>query len=316
VPECHPIFFSIVIPIYKNADGIRALLDALSVLEFSGEGVEVVFVVDGSPDNSFDVLRSALPGFKFRWQLLELSRNFGSFTAIRQGLSCARGRYFAAIAADLQEPPELIQKFFCVLKDDQADVVVGVRTGRNDPALTSFTSSLFWRFYRFFVMKDVPIGGVDVFGCNRVFRDALLSLKERNSFLIGQLFWIGFRRAEISYCRRARQIGKSAWTVWRRIDYMFDAIFSFSDLPIKLLMLIGFLGSLIASFLGLLIAFAWLMGWIAVKGYAPIMLAIAGLGSLLTLGQGILGYYIWRIAEDTKQRPPTFILRHLEGGAD
>jgi nicotinamide riboside transporter PnuC len=81
-------------------------------------------------------------------------------------------------------------------------------------------------------------------------------------------------------------------------------------------MLIGFLGSLIASFVGLLIALAWLMGWIAVKGYAPIMLAIAGVGSLLTLGQGILGYYIWRIAEDTKQRPPTFILRHLEGGAD
>ena len=74
MPECHPIFFSIVIPIYKNADGIRALLDALSVLEFSGEGVEVVFVVDGSPDNSFDVLRSALPGFKFRWQLLELNQ--------------------------------------------------------------------------------------------------------------------------------------------------------------------------------------------------------------------------------------------------
>lgn len=313
--ETASITYSIVIPIYKNADGISHLLAALSALDFSEAVVEVVFVVDGSPDSSFDLLRSALPGFRYKWQLLELSRNFGSFTAIRQGLACARGANFAVIAADLQEPPELLQEFFRALSEDRADVVIGVRAGRDDPVLTSFSSRLFWRLYRFFVMKEVPVGGVDVFGCNRVFRDALLSLKERNNFLIGQLFWIGFRRVEVPYRRRARQIGRSAWTVWRRLDYMLDAIFSFSDLPIKLLMLIGILGSLAATIAGLVIVFAWLTGWITVKGYAPIMLAIAGLGSLLTLGQGILGYYIWRIAEDARQRPPTFIARHLKGEA-
>ena len=308
------IQYSVVVPIYRNADGISALLEALGGIGFGNE-LEVVFVVDGSPDNSFELLHAGLVECTFNWQLLELSKNFGSFTAIRQGLSCARGEYFAAIAADLQEPPELLLEFFETLREDRADVVVGVRTGRSDPALTTLTSKLFWRTYRYLVMKEMPIGGVDVFGCNRIFRNALLSLQEKNNFLIGQLFWIGFRRAEIPYQRRARQVGKSSWTVWRRIDYMFDAIFSFSDLPVKLLMFIGLVGSLLAIGVSVSVAFAWSMGWIAVKGYAPIMLIIAVFGSLVTLGQGILGYYIWRIAEDTKRRPSSFILRHLKGGA-
>lgn len=312
--ETEHIQYSIIVPIYRNADGVTALLEAVGTIGFCDRELEVVFVVDGSPDNSFELLRAGLVECKFNWQLLELSKNFGSFTAIRQGFSCARGNYFAAMAADLQEPPELLLQFFEILRENRADVVVGVRAGRNDPALTSVTSRLFWRTYRLLIMKEMPIGGVDVFGCNRLFRDALLSLQEKNSFLIGQLFWIGFRRAELPYHRRARQTGKSSWTVWGRIDYMFDAIFSFSDLPIKVLMFIGLFASLLAIVVSASVAFAWSMGWIAVKGYTPIMLSIAFFGSLLTLGQGILGYYIWRIAEDTKQRPASFILRHLKGG--
>lgn len=314
--ETTQIKYSIIVPIYRNADGISALLEALKNLDLRAGEFEVVFVVDGSPDNSFERLRTGLDGCTFNWQLLELSRNFGSFTAIRQGLSCARGSYFAAMAADLQEPPELLVKFFEILREDRADVVVGVRSARNDPALTSITSMLFWRTYRFLVMKDMPIGGVDVFGCNRLFRDALLSLQEKNSFLIGQLFWIGFRRAEVPYQRRARNTGKSAWTLWRRLDYMFDAIFSFSDLPIRLLMFVGLAGFLIALAVITSVLFAWTLGWIAIKGYTPVMLTVAFFGSLITLGQGILGYYIWRIAEDARRRPSSFILRHLKDGAN
>ena len=305
-----------MVPIYKNADGITALLEALDSLNLHTGQFEVVFVVDGSPDDSFDRLKCGLNGCSFEWQLVELSRNFGSFTAIRQGLGCAQGRYFAVMAADLQEPPELLVQFFELLKADRADVVVGVRSGRDDPALTSWTSQVFWRVYRLLVMKEIPVGGVDVFGCNLLFRDALLSLHEKNSFLIGQLFWVGFRRAEVGYRRRARQTGRSAWTLWRRLDYMFDAVFAFSDLPIKLLMFIGVFGILLALGVAASVGIAWMLGWIAVKGYAPIMLSIAFFGSLLTLGQGILGYYIWRIAEDTKQRPSGFVLRHLKRGTD
>lgn len=312
--ETKQIRYSVIVPIFRNADGIGALLEALESAGLKANEFEAVFVVDGSPDDSFERLKAGLAECSFEWQLMELSRNFGSFTAIRQGLGCARGSYFAAMAADLQEPPELLVKFFEVLREDRADVVVGVRSGRNDPALTNLTSKLFWRTYRFLVMRDMPVGGVDVFGCNQLFRDALLSLQEKNSFLIGQLFWIGFRRAEIPYLRRARQTGKSGWTIWRRLDYMFDAVFAFSDLPIKLLLFIGLFGVLLALGVAASVTVAWMTGWIAVKGYAPIMLSIAFFGSLLTLGQGILGYYIWRIAEDAKQRPSGFILRHLQGG--
>lgn len=314
--EQKQIHYSVIVPIFRNGDGIGALLESLDGMGLGAGEFEAVFVVDGSPDDSFEKLKIGLARCSFDWQLLELSRNYGSFTAIRQGLACARGNYFAAMAADLQEPPELILKFFKVLREDHADVVVGVRAGRNDPSLTSLTSKLFWRTYRLLVMKDMPVGGVDVFGCNRLFRDALLSLREKNNFLIGQLFWIGFRRSEIPYVRRARQTGKSGWTFWRRLDYMLDAVFAFSDLPIKLLMFIGLAGVVLALGVAASVAFAWILGWIAVKGYAPIMLSIAFFGSLLTLGQGVLGYYIWRIAEDAKQRPSGFILRHLKGGPD
>jgi glycosyltransferase involved in cell wall biosynthesis len=316
VPDTDQVQYSIIVPIYKNADGITALLEALERIDLSTGEFEVVFVVDGSPDDSFDRLQSGLNDSTLKWQLVELSRNFGSFTAIRQGLNCAQGRYFAVMAADLQEPPELLVQFFELLRSDRADVVVGVRSGRDDPALTSWTSQMFWRVYRWLVMKEMPVGGVDVFGCNLLFRDALLSLKEKNSFLIGQLFWVGFRRAEIGYRRRARQTGRSAWTLWRRIDYMFDAVFAFSDLPIKLLMFIGLFGIVLALGVAASVGIAWMLGWIAVKGYAPIMLSIAFFGSLLTLGQGILGYYLWRIAEDARQRPSGFVLRHLKRGTD
>ena len=131
------IKYSVIVPIYRNADGISALLDALKNLDLRAGEFEVVFVVDGSPDNSFERLRTGLEGCSFNWQLLELSRNFGSFTAIRQGLSCARGSYFAAMAADLQEPPELITEFFRLL--------VGICASRPQDRFT-LEKSRFWNW--------------------------------------------------------------------------------------------------------------------------------------------------------------------------
>jgi len=129
---------------------------------------------------------------RFAWQLVELSRNFGSFAAIRQGLVLARGKCLAVMAADLREPPELIAEFFRELEADKCDVVVGVQTSRADPPLNRLFSRIYWALYRHLIMRDIPAVGVDVFACNRVFRDALLTLEKRNSFLIGQLFWLGF----------------------------------------------------------------------------------------------------------------------------
>jgi glycosyltransferase involved in cell wall biosynthesis len=304
---------SLIIPVFRNEENIPDLLQALQELGQSVPGLEVVFVIDGSPDNSAAVLAQGLTEAHYAWQLIELSRNFGSFAAIRQGLALASGRYFAVMAADLQEPPDLIEKFFLELDNDSVDLVVGVRTSRADPPISKLFSRFYWHLYRTFVMNDIPAGGVDVFGCNLAFREALLSLEERSSFLIGQLFWLGFRRQEIAYERRARTVGVSAWKFQRRFRYMLDNVFAFSDLPINLLLWFGVLGTIVAGTCTVIITSAWILGFIAVRGYMPIMLAIIFFGSLLILGQGIIGCYIWRVAENTKKRPLSIVLSHRRG---
>ena len=269
-----PCGHSLIIPVYRNEENIPDLILALDELASAIEAFEVVFVVDGSPDNSAELLAQKLPGARFAWQLVELSRNFGAFSAIRQGLALARGQFLAVMAADLQEPPELIIEFFRELNSGLCDLIVGVRASRIDPLPTRLSSQMYWWFYKRLIMRQVPTGGVDVFGCNRAFCTALLSLEERDSSLIGQLFWLGFRRKEIKYERRPRLAGNSAWNFRRRFRYMMDSIFAFSDLPISILLWLGTGGIVASFFLTVVIIGAWIWGEIDVRGYVPIMLAI------------------------------------------
>jgi glycosyltransferase involved in cell wall biosynthesis len=314
---------SIVIPVYRNAESIPELLAALTMVANTaqqdfGQATEVVFVVDGSPDNCYELLRLALPNVSFASKLLLHSRNFGSFAAIRTGLIAASGDYFAVIAADLQEPPELILQFLEKLLNTSCDVVVGHREDRDDPPLSRFASNTFWKLYKKFVISEIPEKGVDLFGCNQVFRDQLVSLEEANSSLVGLLFWLGFKREEVIYTRVARKHGKSAWTFKKKINYLFDSIFSFTDLPIRLLTLFGFLGIAISSLLTIIILVAKLYGSIDVPGYAATVLTVIFFGGINTLGLGIVGDYAWRTYENTKRRPLAVVMRKqsFNDGAD
>lgn len=296
--------FSVVIPVYKNEASIPRLLQALSAmsLELSGE-MEAVFVVDGSPDQSFALLRASLDGLDFSAQVLVHSRNFGSFPAIRTGLLAARGDYFGVMAADLQEPPELLIAFFKALAADECDVAIGTRTGRNDPLMSRMASGVFWGLYRRLVVPDMPEGGVDVFGCNRVFRDQLLKLEESRSSLIALIFWLGFRRKFFNYERIERREGKSSWTLRKKIDYMMDSIFAFTDYPIRLLIRIGMVGCILSGVLGALVLAGSLADRITVPGYAATMMVVLFFGMLNLLGLGLVGTYAWRGYENSKQRP-------------
>ena len=258
---------SLIVPVYRNEASLPDLLAALCALnERLGQRLEVVLVVDGSPDRCYDILRQRLPSQPFAATLVLLARNFGSFAAVRTGLAHATGHWFAVMAADLQEPPELVEQMFAMLQAKPLDVVVGVRSARQDPALQRWQAELFWWAYRRWVVPDMPPGGVDVFACNRVFRDALLALEERRSSLIAQIFWLGFRRAELAYERRIRAHGQSAWTWRKKVSYLSDSVFAFTDLPIRALLLVGSAGVLAATIVGMLAVVGRLMGWIAVPG--------------------------------------------------
>jgi len=301
----HRILSDVHYPIPDHKQKVMSDSNAVSLpIGQSLEGqMEVVFVVDGSPDQSFAAIKRMMASSSFPAQLVGHSRNFGSFAAIRTGLSVAHGKYFGVIAADLQEPISLLEDFFHSLQAQECDIALGTRKSRKDAKLDSLFSNLFWWAYRKFVIPDMPRGGVDVFGCNRAFRDELLKLEEAHSSLISLIFWLGFRRKEIPYDRLERQEGTSSWTFAKKFEYMTDSIFAFTNLPVKLLIRAGVLGLIGCLGLSTFVLIGRLSGAIDVSGYSTTLIVILTLGSANLLGLGVVGSYAWRAFENSKARP-------------
>jgi len=308
-----PEMLSIVVPLYKSEANIPRLASELKrIATICPTDVELVFVNDGSPDRSAALIEALLPELPMRAQLVQLSRNFGAFAAISAGLREARGDYFTVLAADLQEPPELALQFMKVMKEDGADIAFGVRENRKDPALSLFASTVFWALYRRLVNPEIPPGGVDVFGCNRKVRDQICSMKEVETSLVGLLFWIGYKRAFVPYERRERQEGKSAWTFSKKLQYLINSVFNFTDLPIRALMALGAFGMLLAATGVVTVLIAKYQGGITVPGYAATVLTVFFFGGLTTAGLGVLGQYVWLCLQNARNRPIFIVDKKLE----
>ena len=322
--SCEPlapavIELSVVVPVYGNQDTLPALISQLRDLTgMVGIQIEAVFVVDGSPDGSLLVLRRLLPDCGFPAQLISHSRNFGSFAAVRTGFAAARGRFVAVIAADLQEPPELLVDFYRTLSQGEVDVVVGRREHRQDPFLTRISSAAYWALYRRFILRELPPGGVDVFGCTRPVAERLLTLNESHTSLVGLLYWLGFRRAEVTYIRQPRRSGRSGWSWRRRIRYLLDSIYSFTDVPVTLLVTAGLVGGILTLTASVVVFVARVTGVIHQAGYTPIMLVVLLSTFTLLFGLGVVGSYVWRTYENSKGRPSAVPMSHevFEPSAD
>jgi len=308
--------YSVVVPVYGNEATLPALIERLKVMARGLDApMEAVFVVDGSPDGSLLVLRKLLPTSGFPVQLVSHSRNFGSFAAIRTGFAAARGDYVAAMAADLQEPPELVEQFFGHLSSGEYDVAVGVRTGRDDPLTATVLSKAFWSLYRRWVHPDIPAGGVDIFGCTKEVAARLVALDESHTSLVGLLYWLGFRRIGIPYQRAARAEGKSGWSFKRKLRYFLDSVFSFTDVPITILTSIGVIGGVVTLLASVVVIVARLTGTIRESGYTPLMLVMLLSTFTILFGLGVVGSYVWRTYENSKGRPDSVPMSHEVFGA-
>lgn len=310
-PEGGPPRLSFIVPVFRGELNIPPLLVALDAFarehreEFE---LECVFVVDGSPDDAHGVLLALLPQYdSFLSQVHDLSRNFGAPFAVRCGMERATGEYFAPVAADLQEPFESVREMFIQVRDGAADVCFGQRIAREDPWLTKLLSKVYWALYRRLIARELPSGGADLFVCNQHVRGALLQLRERNGFLIGQVLWMGFRRTFVPYVRRKRETGRSSWSLRKRAAYLMDSLFLFSDLPIKLLLSLGVLGLLISAVLATSLAINSIIGTLPVPGYAATVTTVSFFGGLNSLGFGIIGEYLWRTYQNTQQRPLSLV---------
>jgi glycosyltransferase involved in cell wall biosynthesis len=303
---------SVIVPVYRNEATLPAVVDRFADLARELHApVEVVFVVDGSPDASAVVLQRLLfEGGPFSSQLIVLSRNFGSFSAIRAGLAAAEGEIVAIQTADLQEPPHLLVDFYNALAGGEHDVALGVRTHRADPAGSRMAALLFWRMYHRFIQPEMPVRGIDVFACTRQVASELIRMQESHTSLVGLLLWTGFRRVEVPYDRVQRTEGRSGWSMRRRVRYLLDSVFSFTNLPVDIITMIGVVGVAGSVITSLVVLIAWLANAVEVAGYTPLMLAVALSSSAILLSLGIIGSYIWRTYENTKGRPPTIPMSH------
>jgi glycosyltransferase involved in cell wall biosynthesis len=316
-PAAKPVY-SVVVPVYRNEETLALLVERLDGLAAELDGpLEVVFVVDGSPDASLLILRRLLAEKRaFTSQLIALSRNFGSFSAIRAGLAAADGDYLAMMAADLQEPVSLARDFFRGLADGEHDIAIGVRVARDDPVRDMLPARIFWWLYRRLVQREIPPGGVDVFGCTRQVATQLLPLEESHTSLVGLLYWVGFRRLEVPYVRQPRLVGASGWGFRRKVRYLLDSIFSFTDLPITLIIVLGAIGVTVSTIWALVVLGAWAAGTIEVPGYTPLMLALFFVTSTILIALGLVGSYVWRTYENSKGRPGAIPMTHERFGGD
>jgi glycosyltransferase involved in cell wall biosynthesis len=316
-PRRRPLY-SVIVPVYRNEETLAAVVERLAALadELDG-GLEAVFVVDGSPDASLLLLRRLLSEKRrFSSQLIALSRNFGSFSAVRAGLAASEGDYVAMMAADLQEPVSLIHDFFRGLAGSEHDIAIGVRVARKDPVQDMLPARIFWWLYRHLVQREIPPGGVDVFACTRQVANQLLRLDESHTSLVGLLYWVGFRRLEVPYERQPRLAGTSGWGFRRKLRYLFDSIFSFTDLPITAIIVLGVLGVAVSTVWAAVVLVAWAAGKINVPGYTPLMLALFFVTSSILTALGLVGSYVWRTYENSKGRPGVIAMTHERFGAD
>jgi len=304
---------SLIIPVYKNSASIKHLCESLATIKASiRQNMEIIFVIDGSPDDSLDKILKYRHICQTTTRIIELSKNEGSLIALKAGIDSARGKYIVTKAADLQEPVALTENMLQILKKGNADIVFGLRKSRKDPFISTMFSNVFWFAYKKLVDDNIPIGGVDVIGFNNKVLPHIKNMKESRSSLIEYLFWLGFSKQFVPYGRLERKEGKSAWTFSKKMNYVIDSTFSFSNLPISILFFIGITSFITALLFGVYVVIGKTTGSIHVPGYAATVLVSLFFFGLNAVGLSILGNYIWRIYENTKQRPPYIIKNNYD----
>lgn len=298
---------SIIVPVYYNQDNLLSLYADLKekVLAKLDIGYELIFVDDGSKDKSYEVMKD-LSKVDKNIKLVKLSRNFGEHSALLAGLSQCTGDCAVRKAADLQEPSEVILEMIKKYKEGNK-VVLAVRTDREEPMTQKAFSNLYAFLMRKLALHNMPKGGFDTFLIDRQVIDVVVKMQESNTSLMSQILWTGYETATVPYVRKKREIGKSRWTLSKKIKLVYDSLLSFSYFPIKLITTAGFLSFLTAIILLIVIIYKRIAGVIDVEGYTSIiMIMLLGFG-IIMLSIGILGEYLWRTYDAARNRPPYII---------
>lgn len=308
-----PPQLSVVIPCHNEAANLATLYARLAcVLDATGLAWEIVCVNDGSRDDTLARLL-ALRARDPRIQVFDLSRNFGKEAALTAGLDQARGQAIIPLDADLQDPPEVIADLVAQWQEG-FEVVNAVRAAREGEGwLKRGSAHLFYRLLNRLSEIPIPPDTGDFRLLSRPALEALKRMPERRRFMKGMFVWIGFRTTSITYRRAGRHAGKTSWNYWRLWNFAIEGITSFSQVPLRLASYLGVLTACLSLFYGLFLLIRTLLFGNPVSGYPSIMVAILFLGGMQLMALGVIGEYIGRIYEETKNRP-VYILRESWAG--
>jgi glycosyltransferase involved in cell wall biosynthesis len=299
-----PDVISIVVPAYNEADGIaefnRRLSDVRAKLPLRSE---VIYVNDGSCDDTYAMLR-LMRERDPTIAIVNLSRNFGKEIALTAGLDHSCGDAVIVIDADLQDPPELIPTLIKRWREDKADVVFARRCSRaGESWFKKVTAYGFYRVINALSQQPVPLDTGDFRLLSRRVVDAVVMLRERHRFMKGLFAWVGYRQVSVPYERDQRFAGATKWNYWRLWNFSLEGVTSFSIGPLKVATYIGLFTATAAVFYGTYMIGRTILFGNPVPGYPSLLVFILFLGGIQLVSLGIIGEYVGRVFNETKQRP-------------
>jgi dolichol-phosphate mannosyltransferase len=306
---------TVVTPAYNEAKNLPLLYERLvAVLDPLGLEWEWVVVDDHSSDETFGVL-SELARADPRVRAVRLARNSGSHTAIAFGLHSARGSSAVLMAADLQDPPEVLPQLLAKWREG-FQVVWAVRNRREGEKATTvgFSRLYYFLMRRVVGMREMPATGADFLLVDRRVLDAFRQFGESNVSVLALVTWMGFRQTTIGYDKQARVHGKSGWSLEKKLKLVVDSVTSFTYLPIRAMSYVGIVLALLGFVYAAFVATRALLGY-GVEGWASLMVVVLVVGGAQMIMMGILGEYLWRALDESRRRP-RFIVEAATPGAE
>lgn len=295
--------YSIIIPVFNEEANIGMLYRRMAgVLEVLSPSFELIFVNDGSRDNTLALVKELAQSDK-RVRFINLSRNFGHQIAVSAGLDACKGNRVVIIDADLQDPPELILEMDARMNDGFQVVYARRRKRKGESVVKLWTARIFYRILANIASIDIPLDTGDFRIMDRKVVDVLKSMPEQNKFLRGQISWIGFKQTFVEYDRSERQGGQTGYTYAKMFRFALDGITSFSDAPLRLASWMGFVVSGVA-FIALVYAlYGKFILHESEPGWASVIVSILFLGGIQLISLGFIGEYLSRISSNVKHRP-------------
>ena len=301
---------SIIIPVYCNEESLQELYNIINddvIVKNENLKFEIIFIDDGSKDNSLNILQGIYNKYKPIVKVIKLSRNFGQANAIMAGLNFCSGNYAVIMSADLQDPPGLINTMIKKAYTGNRDIVIATRKGRDESIYRVITSKIFYSIMKLLSFKNMPLGGFDFFLVSRRVMDIIVNDIDSNPFIQGKVLYTGFQTEFIQYKRRKRPYGKSKWSFSKKINALIDSVLSYSYFPIRLMSLIGLLVSAAGFLYAIIIIISYFHNNVPFPGWAPIMILILVLSGFQMLMLGIIGEYLWRTLDQVRRRPKYII---------